>query len=298
MHKKIKSMRNTIVSKFKNFKDVNPKDVSLWDWLHDDTYKAEVEFIRKTTSKSDRAFLKSDLPAITPSGVFSKRNASSLVKHSGFICIDVDAGDNPSINNFKQLRDELTKISNIAYVSISVSGNGVFALIPIQFPEKHKEHFEALKKCFEKLGITLDKACGDITRLRGYSHDVDAYFNENAVVFKHVIENKSKEKVSKVELNKKKKTLKNTNSKIIETINKVINSGIDLTEKYEQWFQIGCALASEFGEDGREMFNLISQNHPKYSSESCNSFYSKCIQNSYGYSIGTFFYWVEQYGFV
>ncbi|MBZ4037305.1 PriCT-2 domain-containing protein [Flavobacterium sp. 17A] len=291
-------MRNTIVSKFKNFKDTNPKDVSLWDWLHDTTYKDEVEFIRNTTNKDDRTFLKSKLPAITPSGVFCKRNASSLIKHSGFICIDIDAGDNPRISNFEQLRDELSKISNIAYASVSVSGNGVFALIPIQFPEKHKEHFEALKKCFEKLCITLDKACSDITRLRGYSYDVNAYINENAVVFKHVVENNRKEKASKEKLNKKKKTLKNTNSKVIDTINKVINSGIDLTEKYEQWFQIGCALASEFGEEGREMFDLISQNHPKYSSESCDSFYSKCIENNYGYSIGTFFYWAEQYGFV
>lgn len=293
-------MRNTIVSKFKNFKDVNPKDVSLWDWLHDKTYKNEVEFIRKCTNKDDRSFIKSELPAITPSGVFSKRNTSSLIKHSGFICIDIDAGDNPNINNFEQLRDELTKISNIAYASLSVSGNGVFALIPIQFTEKHKEHFEALKKCFEKLGITLDKACSDITRLRGYSCDDNAYINENAVVFKHVIENKRKEKISKAELNKKKTTLKNSynNTKVIDIIDKVISSGIDLTEKYEQWFQIGCALASEFGEVGREMFNLLSQNHPKYNSESCDSFFTKCIQNNYGYSIGTFFYWAEQYGFV
>ena len=294
-------MRNTIVSKFQNFKDVNPKEeVTLWDWLHDYTYKSEVEYIRKIKNKADRSKLKSELPSITPSGIFSKRSSSALIKHSGFICIDIDSGDNPEISNFEKLRDDLTKITNVAYASISVSGNGVFALIPIQFHEKHKEHFEALKKCFEKLGIILDKACSDISRLRAYSYDPNAYFNENPVVFNHIIEYKNMEKALKVKLIHKKTNSNKTSihRKVTKIIANIVSSGTDVTEKYEQWFQIGCALAKEFGNDGREMFDLISQNHPKYSFDSCDSLFSICITNNYDYSIGTFFYWAEQYGFV
>lgn len=83
----------------------------------------------------------------------------------------------------------------------------------------------------------------------------------------------------------------------MKIINKIVNSGKDVTEKYEQWFQIGCALANEFGEDGREMFDLMSQNYPKYSSEACDSFYTNCIANNHDYSIGTFFFWAGEYGY-
>lgn len=294
-------MRNTIVSKFQNFKDVNPKEeVTLWDWLHDYTYKSEVEYIRKIKNKTDRSKLKSELPSITPSGIFLKRSSSALIKHSGFICVDIDSGDNPEILNFEKLRDDLSKISNVAYAAISVSGNGVFALIPIQFHEKHKEHFEALKKCFEKLGIVLDKACSDISRLRAYSYDPNAYFNENPVVFNQIIEYKDTEKASKVILNHKKVNSSKTSTygKVTKIINETVSSGTDVTEKYEQWLQIGCALANEFGNDGREMFHVISQNHPKYNYDSCDSFFSICIANKYNYTIGTFFYWTKHYGFV
>ena len=37
---------------------------------------------------------------------------------------------------------------------------------------------------FKKFGINIDKSCKDICRLRGYSIDIDAYFNHNASVFK------------------------------------------------------------------------------------------------------------------
>jgi hypothetical protein len=57
--------------------------------------------------------------------------------------------------------------------------------------DKHKQHFEALKKCFEKLGIILDKACGDITRLRCCSYDENAYSMKKCCCFWAVFEYKS-----------------------------------------------------------------------------------------------------------
>jgi hypothetical protein len=291
-------MRNTIISKFKNFKDVNPEEVILWDYLHDFTYKNDVENIRKIESKAERSRLKSQLPAITPSGNFSKRKTSGLINHSGFICIDIDSGDNPEIIDFEKLRDDLTKISNVAFASISVSGNGVFAIIPIQFPDKHKQHFEALKKCFEKLGIILDKACGDITRLRCYSYDENAYFNENAVVFEQFFEYKSEVIPKRISSNIKgnQNNGNTTHNKVISVVTRLNNSSIDITETYEHWFQIACAFANEFGEEGRDIFHLVSQNSPKYHSGECDRLFTNCIAAGYSYGIGTFFRLVQQSG--
>lgn len=291
-------MRNTIVSKFKNYKSTNPENISLLDWLKDTSYKKDVEYIRTVTNKEERNKLKSNLPTITPSGIFSKRNISGLIKHSGFICIDIDSGDNPNITDFFNLRNQLGNIVNVAYSGLSVSGNGVFCLIPIKFPDKHKEHFQALRICFERLGIIIDKACADVSRLRGYSYDSNAYFNENAEIFHEVYEYRFD--TSKLPNNKiieiKNSDEENTYNKVANVIAKINESGIDITKEYSQWFQIGCALANEFKEDGREFFHKVSLYHPKYHPESCDNIYSKCLEGNYtDIQIGTFFYWAKEY---
>ena len=49
-----------------------------------------VKRIRKEKDKSHRNDLKRQLPAICFSGEFNKRADSSLVNHSGYICLDFD----------------------------------------------------------------------------------------------------------------------------------------------------------------------------------------------------------------
>jgi hypothetical protein len=297
-------MKNTIISRFSNIKSKIPENVILWDWLNDTTYKNSVLRIRTLTEKEEIRKLKSQLPCVTISGQFMLRNSNALIKHSGYICIDIDGGDNLHLNDFCKVRDELIKIKNIAYAALSVSGKGVFCLIPIKYPEKHKEHFEALKIQFLKIGITIDKACSDVSRLRIYSFDSDAYFNESPVTFNQVFEykpvkkNESKKAFEESKPNLKKTYLNGntTHSRVMKVADKVSNSGVDMTENYEQWFQIGCALANEFGEDGREMFHLVSQNHSGYQEVYCNTIFSDCLGGGYSYSIGTFFYWASQYG--
>ncbi len=276
--------------------------ISLWDWLNDDSLKKDVEFIRTVKNKDERSQLKSKLPGVTISGTFTQRKASCLIKHSEFICIDIDSKENPSITNFEELKNQLKDILNVAYCGISVSGQGVFCIIPIKYPEKHKEHFEALKMCFDKLGIVIDKSCADVSRLRGYSHDPNAYFNENPEMFfqyfdyRKIIENRlSEDSNSQIEINVSENF---TKRKVIEIINKIQKTSIDITEKYDQWFQIGCALANEFGEEGRGMFDSVSQNHPKYHPDIVDKQFSDCLNARYDYSIGTFFHWAEQYGLI
>lgn len=291
-------MINLIVSKFSNYKSTNPTSINLREWLCDVTHKDMVCKIRTMSDKDEIRKLKSQLPCITPSGEFMLRNARALIRHSGLICIDIDGGDNVHLNDFKKVRDELKKIKNIYYVALSVSGKGVFCLIPIKFPEKHKEHFEALKIQFLNIGITIDKSCGDICRLRGYSYDENAYFNENAVVFEQFFEYKSEKIPKKISFTIKGSRFneKTTHSKVMRIVNKLNDTSTDITKNYEQWFQVGCALANEFGEEGRDIFHLVSQNHPKYYFETCDDFFSKCLEKEYDFRIGTFFHLVKESG--
>lgn len=299
-------MRSVYISKFLNYKSSVPSEtLSLFEYLKDYSHKSTVEYIRTLTDKDEIKRLKSQLPAITVSGLFKTRNAKALIEHSGYICIDIDGNDNPHISDFGKLRDELSKSVNVAFSSLSVSGRGVFCIIPISEKDKHIEHFEALRIIFEGLGIFIDKGCKDVSRLRGYSYDDRAYLNEEAIIFTQKVEFKKNVSISKSikkEVNFNfinKSSLKennNTTQRVMKIIAQINLKAIDITETYHQWFQIGCALANEFGEEGREMFHLVSQNNPDYHSSTSDNLFSNCLEGNYSISIGTFFYYAEQYG--
>jgi hypothetical protein len=178
-----KSVLDVEVSCFKNYNTPSdPANVSLIAWLTSSKYKDKVEAIRSTEDKQKRGELKSHLPAITPSGQFSYRSQNSLLIHSGLIQIDIDdlyEGD------LEAIKKDLQTLDEIAYLGKSVSGKGLWGLIPIpKNPEFHRDYFDNLSKTFKELiGITLDDKPKNVASLRGYSYDPEAYFNHSAIPF-------------------------------------------------------------------------------------------------------------------
>jgi hypothetical protein len=182
MFKPLKSVLDVECSMFYRVTDTTPKSVNLLQWLKDTTYLPQQNQVRAIadTEKQKEAKVKL-MPGITPSGIFSKRGNSHLLKHTGLIAIDIDKKDNPDVEDFAALRNQLSKIPCVAYAALSVSGNGCWLLIPIAYPERHKEHFEFLEELFRKtLGLIIDDACKDVARLRFYSHDRGGRFNHKA----------------------------------------------------------------------------------------------------------------------
>jgi hypothetical protein len=119
------------------------------------------------------------LPAITPSGIFEGgRKAELLKKHSGFIALDFD-----NVQNIAAVKNQIANIQNIFYCGLSVSGGGLWALVPVSNPEYHKEHFNALRIDFLRLGLSIDRACSDVCRLRFYSYDPQPYINFEAIPY-------------------------------------------------------------------------------------------------------------------
>jgi hypothetical protein len=178
-----KSVLDVEVSCFKDYNTPsNPANVNLMAWLTSSKYKDKVEAIRATEDKQKRGELKSQLPAITPSGLFSYRSQNSLLSHSGLIQIDIDdlyEGD------LEAIKKDLQTLDEIAYLGMSVSGRGLWGLIPMPpDPEYHGDHFEVLLQTFKKLlGITLDNKPKNVASLRGYSYDPEGYFNHSAIPF-------------------------------------------------------------------------------------------------------------------
>lgn len=54
-------------------------------------------------------------------------------------------------------------------------------------------------------------------------------------------------------------------------------AGIDLTADYTDWFRIGTAIASAFGEQGRDYFHRISRLYSGYSCSEADKKYTQCI---------------------
>jgi hypothetical protein len=274
------------------FETGKPQPVNLLHWLNSAKYAQRVEAIREAGSKEERDKLKALLPAITPSGLFSRRDGSGLIQHSGLIQIDIDFKENAHITNFSELKAQLAKLQNIAYLGLSVSGTGFWGLIPVQHPEKHKAHFLALKKVFLKMGIRIDEKPGNIASLRGYSWDSEAYFNHNAKPFA-LLEEQHPDRYQP----RAAPRAQSSEAEKVEAILQQAEAGrLDITGGYGNWFALGCALANEFGEMGREFFHRISQYHTEYSAGKTDTQFTACLKNRYRYSLGTFFELAQQHG--
>lgn len=181
---KAKDIFDTEVSCYNGVKDVFGKTCSLRSFLFDTKHIPEIEKLRSLPTKAERNEIKKRLPMACISGVFKPtRKAENLVRHSGFICIDFDRQDNLEIENWDEVKQELSKLNYIAYASLSVSGTGYFAIIPLKYPAYHKGQFEKLKRDFAKWGLTIDPACGDVTRMRCLSYDPHPYINPDAVPY-------------------------------------------------------------------------------------------------------------------
>ncbi|MVM28446.1 hypothetical protein GO755_00275 [Spirosoma sp. HMF4905] len=279
---------NVEVSCFANYNTPgNPKPVNLYLWLINAKYRDRVLAIRAETEKLKRDALKATLPAITPSGVFTYRQTSSLVPggHSGFIQFDIDFKDNPHIRNYADLKAQLAKLPFVAYCGLSVSGTGYWGLVPIAHPERHGQHFDALFRVFAHYKIRLDDKPRNVASLRGYSYDPEGYFAERVMLFELYDE---PQPVPVREFNHTADA--DTERQRVEVcIGEISKRNIDITSGYNNWYAIGCDIASTFGENGRDYFHVISQCHPEYQTLSCDKQYTHCLRSYKEVQLKTFF---------
>lgn len=249
-------------------------------------YQEEVEQIRAEKDKKARDKIKAMLPAATISGTFSERKKVGLIQHSGFIAIDIDAQDNPKVDSWASVRDKLAEVKNIFFSALSVSGNGVFLVVPIYSPKQHEKHFDALKWDFARLGYVIDKSCRDVSRLRGISYDPEGKINYEAIPYQRVYSATRSVTGS----------LKSPTDDLERIIDKILQSGADITNGYENWFEVGRALANEYGEGGRAYFHRLSQGFHKYKPTDCDRQFNACLKSPGRASKGTIFHLAKQYG--
>lgn len=184
------SKLNTIVTVFPSATDsrpymqdsVTPAWVNLGDILIDPApakLAALQAGIRAETDPGRRAELKRKMLAFTPSGFFPQRRADAMQHHTGLIAFDVDAKDNAErLENWEELKSEVSKIPYVAYFGRSLSGTGYWGLFAVPretAKEQHKAHFAAMQEDFSAMGIVIDAAPSNVASLRFYSFDPHAF---------------------------------------------------------------------------------------------------------------------------
>ena len=305
------------------------KTINLWEWLLlVNKYTPYINDIRASSNEEERKFLKSKLPAITPSGVFSKRKADCLVEPTNLICIDIDGKDNPSISDMEELKKKLSKLSYIMYCGLSASGKGLFCIIPYKDYRNHKLHFNALEQEFKDMGIVVDSSCSDIGRLRFYSYDEYPYANPDAEIYTRTLEkvpeirqsrfhqktdivhnsNQTHQNIDKNTMSLEEFFLSPTNmdyasatplsktQKVERLLKRVIEEKKDITLIQKDWIAICCIIKNLFGDEGRELFHQVSSFYPKYDYDEADDEYSK-DRSKYLYNTDRLFEIAAKYGF-
>ena len=284
----------THISVYNGVTDNTGTIMPLGTFLFCKEYKDDILRLRAVFDKEKRNALKRSLPQATISGVFSPTRAkNNLSQHSGLICVDIDAKDNPDILDWETLKQDLSVLPQIAYCALSVSGKGLFLVIPLRYPEKHLKQFRQLQIDFRKMGIMIDSACSDITRLRCLSYDEHPIINENATLYEGVYMEKPKHKsfptcfIYEGE---------NTSAEVAVCCRKIQQCGIDITASYDDWLKVGCALAT-LGERGRSLFHICSRQNAKYNAAKTDKMFTDLLRRNYQQvNIGTFFWMCKQYG--
>ena len=139
-----------------------------------------VKRIRAEKRKPERNELKKGLPAICFSGTFNKRADSSLIQHSGLICLDFDGYEKQK--SLLQDKENLSKNKYVYSVFISPSGNGLKVLVKIPAdPENHTNYFNSLEKYFNS--PYFDKTSKNISRVCYESYDPQIHVNPNSSIW-------------------------------------------------------------------------------------------------------------------
>jgi len=287
------SIFDVTISYFKNVGAVQPVQVSLRSFLTSQKHRDKIELLRSAKDEHDRKMIKLSLPAATPSCTCSVRNERSVISHSGFIQFDIDNKENPEINNWEELRDWVAKIPEVAYCALSASGEGVWGLVRIQHPDKHKQHFKALEKGFRANGIVIDPLCSDVVRLRFYSFDENARFNENAFILTRIVEPQKTVDHSYHPA----KNAKGDRQKVEAAIKQITENKVDITDNYKDWWMMAAAFKNSFGEnDARKYYHAISRFHPNYDPRETDRQFDNVLRHDYNIDLSIFLARCKEYG--
>ena len=243
--------------------------------LFSERVRARVEALRGLPyGSAEFSQAKRQMPCYTPSGVFSVRNSEGLICHSGVLCVEWD-----KVEDCSELKDLLGSLPFIYYGGLSCSGKGIFALIKIADPTKHREYFKALSEYFGGIGYRVDESGKDVCRLRVASYDAEPIFNANSEVWSELPQVVVPTYTPRLATATDERLL-------LAGVEYITRYGVDITAGRNNWLSIGSCVKSIMGAGGEDVFVSLSRYHPQYRESDARKTYRTIAGNGYG--IGVF----------
>jgi len=260
-------------------------------------WRRQVEAVRALTDPDQIKAAKKQVPAVAPSCIFTgKHSGANVKKHTGILCLDLDGKENSGIAQpaarARVYADQYTFAGHV-----SVSGSGICLYVQIE-PEQHEAAYLQLEAYYRQAwGVITDPACKNVSRLRFVSYDPALYRNHEARAF--IARKKRFSPAQRPAQRSVDRAAVPDSDQYFETVlSQILAAGYDLTGSYYDWVKIGFAIASSYGEAGRQYFHEISKFHPKYKPAETDRQFTICLQpRQAGVTISTFFYMAKQAGF-
>ena len=287
-----------LISAFSNaFQQIPAGTITLETFLQgvqSGRWRQQVETVRALKDPDQIKEAKKRVPAVAPSALFNGRRGIAYVQqHTGFINLDLDCKENPGIAE-PAARARLYADQFVFAGHVSISGQGLSLYVQIE-PAQHKAAFLQLEAYFlAAWGVHIDPACKDVSRLRFVSYDPAMYQNTEARCFRI-----RQKRFSPAQRPARRRAAVQDSGQHFEAIlSQIMAAGYDLTAGYDEWLKIGFAIASEYGEAGRQYYHEISQFHPGYKPTEADQQFTRCLQaGREGVTISSFFHIAKQAGF-
>jgi hypothetical protein len=165
------------VTFFKNVFDKNaPHHVSVstaLDRIKKGQSKTTIDAVRSGNKDA-----KKKLPVVCFSGEFASRADDALFEHSGILVLDFDHID------VAQAKGALATDDYVYSCWVSPSGDGLKALVKVTNPERHRDHFRALRTYFHKqYDLEVDESGINESRACFESYDPELILNPESKAF-------------------------------------------------------------------------------------------------------------------
>lgn len=309
------------ISLFSNMKAKQGSTISLFAELGNikrGTYKKLILECRKAFFEGDKETygnLKSQLPAVTFSGIFNSGRRANIISHyNNLIVIDID-----NISNVENIFELLKTDKHIIALWKSPSGAGLKGLIRTERNvEFHGAVFNALRFYFLNMyEVELDRSGSDVSRLCFSSWDEKLFYSHKPQVFNEILEIEKENKLTTDQAAKLDRTLnsnayategynKKSDSKVVRNIIKFLNKNdISITDSYDSWVKIALAISCTFSYDVGERFflQICALDKEKHFENQCVNLLKYCYNkrqftSNNIISIGTIVFFAKKKGFI
>ncbi len=157
--------------------------LQILEAIEDGRWKDRIEALRAEDDEGKRKDIKFNLPCVTFSGTFHKRQAEEVKAYSNIVVLDVDSIRGKKL---KKLKKNLRNDGHVAAYFESPS-QGLKILFHVSSDvEYHKEYaFPLLERYMDQYyDVDVDPSGKDVSRLCFVSYDPNLYYNDCYQIFK------------------------------------------------------------------------------------------------------------------